>query len=56
MTNLIKLLASLSLVLGLTSIASAASTTLDVDNFAVYQSDTGEEKKKKEGEEEEPDC
>ena len=57
MTNLTKLLASLVLVLGLVATGNAASVSSETGDFKVYQSDTtdGEEKKKKEGEEE-PDC
>jgi len=63
MTNLMKLFASLVLVFGLVATSSAASVLSIDDGFKVYQSDTdtdettdGEEKKKVEGEEEEPDC
>jgi len=61
MKNLIKLFASLVLVFGLVATGNAASVISSTDDFKVYQSDTeepadGEEKKKVEGEEEEPDC
>ena len=65
MTKLVKLFASLMLVLGLVTTSNASSIISATDGFKVYQSDTdeateettdGEEKKKVEGEEEEPDC
>jgi hypothetical protein len=64
MTNLTNLFASLVLASGLVATSNAASVISAVDGFKVYQSDTeeatdgadGEEKKKVEGEEEEPDC
>jgi len=61
MTNLTKLFASLVLVLSLVTVSNAASVLPVADGFKVYQSDTDEtteddEKKKIEGEEEEPDC
>ena len=64
MKYLTPLLTSILLILGLLSSVHANSTDQSVDQFAVQQSDTPDEsdtpddaeKKKKEGEEEEPDC
>lgn len=72
MTYLSKILAGLVLVLGLVSVASAATMTLSNDSFAAYQSDTAEpaegeaegeaegagegKEKKKKKGEAEPDC
>ena len=64
MTKLTQLLAGMILALSLLSTAHANSIGISIDQFAVHQSDTpateeagdDEGKKKKDGEEEEPDC
>ncbi len=58
MKDLTTLLASLIFAICMASTASAAATALQADQFANYQSEepADGEKKKTEGEEEEPEC
>ena len=56
MKDITKLLFGLMLTFGLIANASAASINAPFDGDATYQSETDSTEKKKEGEEEEPDC
>lgn len=56
MKDVTKLIFGLMLAIGLITNASAESFNAPLDGYATYQSETDGTEKKKEGEEEEPDC